>query len=162
MRGTPKRTECLNGHPYDTIDHRGYRACSICTRARWGRSQKRYNARHPGRAKENYRKRYAADPEKFRKRNREKERRRYAQGKVKPPDPLKYGARLAVRNAVKDGRLVKPEMCESCGRTRRLHGHHDNYSKPLEVRWLCSWCHAAAHRSLVPVGEIVMKVEVGG
>jgi hypothetical protein len=50
----------------------------------------------------------------------------------------------AVNNAVRDGRL-KREPCETCGSTTRVNGHHHDYSKPLEVRWLCPPCHAAEH-----------------
>ena len=42
----------------------------------------------------------------------------------------------------------KPECCESCGaatNSRLLHGHHADYSKPLEVEWLCRKCHLAEH-----------------
>ena len=30
----------------------------------------------------------------------------------------------------------------------RCQAHHDDYSKPLEVRWLCVTCHAAHHVSV--------------
>lgn len=51
-----------------------------------------------------------------------------------------------VRRAVRDGRLVKPDACENCGATGTLlHGHHDDYSKPLDVIWLCPTCHADRH-----------------
>lgn len=26
-----------------------------------------------------------------------------------------------------------------------LHAHHDDYSKPLEIQWLCTGCHGAVH-----------------
>jgi len=58
-------------------------------------------------------------------------------------NPEKYQARTAVGNAVRDGRLTR-EPCEICGDVR-VHGHHDDYSKPLEVRWLCPVHHKAAH-----------------
>lgn len=61
-------------------------------------------------------------------------------------NPQKRQAHTAVNNAVRDGRLVKPDNCESCRLSRPLHGHHDDYSKPLEVRWLCSPCHMVLHR----------------
>jgi len=61
--------------------------------------------------------------------------------------PEKYKARNAVSNAVRDGRLHKPDHCESCGTSdfRQLEGHHDDYSKPLDVRWLCAPCHRQWH-----------------
>ena len=54
----------------------------------------------------------------------------------------KWGVWQAVCRALKDGRL-KREPC-ACGNTRDM-AHHDDYSKPLEVRWLCARCHAKEH-----------------
>lgn len=39
---------------------------------------------------------------------------------------------------------VKRGTCEECG-SFRVDGHHDDYSKPLEVRWLCRRHHRALH-----------------
>jgi hypothetical protein len=60
----------------------------------------------------------------------------------------KVRARDMVRAAVRAGRLGKPKACEGCGRHRLLSGHHHDYSRPLDVEWLCVDCHAAAHRKL--------------
>ena len=62
-------------------------------------------------------------------------------------NPIKYGAKTMVNNAVRDGKLKKAAVCESngCTATERLHGHHDDYAKPLEVRWLCPACHHEWH-----------------
>lgn len=61
----------------------------------------------------------------------------------------KRTAQLAVGNAVRDGRMFKPEECEMCGELgRKIHGHHDDYSKPLEVRWVCPPCHKEIHRGV--------------
>jgi hypothetical protein len=63
--------------------------------------------------------------------------------------PLKYKAQTAVNNAVRDGRLIKPVDCSACDKKgRQIEGHHDDYSKPLEVIWLCSPCHKQLHRDL--------------
>ncbi|CAB4141898.1 hypothetical protein UFOVP421_13 [uncultured Caudovirales phage] len=58
---------------------------------------------------------------------------------------IKRAAQLMVGRAVRSGKLARPKVCQSCGAGGRIHGHHDDYAKPLEVRWLCTPCHAAAH-----------------
>ena len=57
--------------------------------------------------------------------------------------PAKHRAHQMVRLAIKRGNLV-PEPCESCG-ADKTHAHHDDYLKPLNVRWLCPACHKAWH-----------------
>ena len=59
--------------------------------------------------------------------------------------PIAYKARTAVHNAVRSGKLVRASSCEECGADKRVEGHHDDYSKPLDVRWLCSSCHKIWH-----------------
>lgn len=53
--------------------------------------------------------------------------------------PEKYKARSAVAYALKHGRLTR-QPCSSCGEVKSQ-AHHDDYSKPLDVRWLCFRCH---------------------
>jgi len=57
-------------------------------------------------------------------------------------------AHKRVYTAVRAGRLERPDLCEGCGLEKRLHAHHDDYLKPLKVRWLCGSCHRLAHRTL--------------
>jgi len=59
--------------------------------------------------------------------------------------PKKARARSAVNNALRDGRLLKPNECQKCDSTLAIHGHHDDYDKPLEVQWLCAACHHQWH-----------------
>lgn len=67
--------------------------------------------------------------------------------KYKTNNPIPIGARTIVGNAVRDGRLTKPDACEQCAQPHwRLHGHHDDYAFPLTVRWLCPACHKQWHR----------------
>lgn len=56
-------------------------------------------------------------------------------------NPEKRKAKQAVRHAVNKGILVKPKYCECCGKKGLLHGHHEDYSKQLDVMWLCPSCH---------------------
>ena len=57
--------------------------------------------------------------------------------------PEAYRAHNAVNNAIRDGRLKK-EPCLFCNE-ERVHGHHRDYSKPLDVIWLCPRCHQRLH-----------------
>src|SRR5208283_5739373 len=56
-------------------------------------------------------------------------------------NPEKIAAKQMVNKAVKDGSLIKSGTCEKCGASGRIEGHHPDYSKPMEVVWLCPPCH---------------------
>ena len=58
--------------------------------------------------------------------------------------PEKLAAWTALSNAVAAGKVVRG-LCEVCG-SEKVDGHHDDYSKPLEVRWLCKKHHAEHHK----------------
>jgi hypothetical protein len=57
-----------------------------------------------------------------------------------------FRARTDLRMAVTAGEIVRPSICSRCGVTCTPHGHHEDYSKPLDVVWLCSKCHMKEHR----------------
>ncbi len=57
-------------------------------------------------------------------------------------------AQRAVWEAVKQGSMVR-QPCEVCG-AERVDAHHDDYEKPLSVRWLCRGHHLKHHRSPGP------------
>ena len=59
-------------------------------------------------------------------------------------NPKKYKATTMIGNAIRDGRMKKLP-CEICGKTERIHGHHDDYAYPLLVRWLCAVHHKQWH-----------------
>lgn len=65
------------------------------------------------------------------------------QRRYRESNPIKNAARAAVNRNVRSGALVK-KPCEVCGATD-VDGHHDDYSKPLEVRWLCRKHHLELH-----------------
>jgi len=58
--------------------------------------------------------------------------------------PAKYKAKNMVSNAIRDGHLFK-QTCEVCGTDKYIHAHHDDYAKPLNVRWLCAAHHRQWH-----------------
>lgn len=84
------------------------------------------------------------------KKSRAADRARYERDKPKrlaasaayEQDPVKRRARVAVGNALRDGRLERGECarrgddCEG-----RIEAHHEDYERPLEVVWVCSVHH---------------------
>jgi len=58
--------------------------------------------------------------------------------------PEKYRARYLTTNAVRDGRL-KRQPCRVCG-IEKSEAHHEDYSKPLDVLWMCEPHHKEHHR----------------
>ncbi len=59
-------------------------------------------------------------------------------------DEQKEIARRAFNKAVIRGQIVR-QPCEVCG-VSKAEGHHGDYSKPLDVRWLCRTHHMQLHR----------------
>jgi hypothetical protein len=62
----------------------------------------------------------------------------------------KQRAYSAIHNRLARGELVRPSHCNRCGKAdvkasdgrSTIHAHHNDYSKPLDVEWLCAKCHA--------------------
>lgn len=61
-------------------------------------------------------------------------------------NPHKHKAHNAASNAVRCGKLIPAKNCEDCGQMSKLQKHHEDYSKPLDVDWLCTKCHGIRHR----------------
>jgi hypothetical protein len=59
--------------------------------------------------------------------------------------PKKYKAHSMVNYHVRAGNISK-KPCEICGDFLKAEAHHDDYDKPLDVRWLCSIHHKAWHQ----------------
>ena len=76
--------------------------------------------RHGDRIRAEKRERYASDPE----------------------HRAKVLARVKAAKAYPD-----KQPCERCG-APRADRHHDDYSKPLDIRWLCRACHIQHHAEI--------------
>jgi hypothetical protein len=76
----------------------------------------------------------------------------YNKSKSHVESRAKIAKRLRVEGKTKAHKLVfhrlTKQPCERCGSTIRVHGHHEDYSKPLEVMWLCPIHHAERHREI--------------
>jgi hypothetical protein len=60
-----------------------------------------------------------------------------------------------VNREIRKGKLIK-QICENCGENN-TQAHHDDYSKPLKIRWLCSKCHSNYHKNKRQNKEYVKK-----
>ena len=61
-------------------------------------------------------------------------------------NPEKYAAQILLGNAVRAGKLKRPNKCSRCGRKTKIMGHHIDYFKPLDVIWVCQPCHKVLHK----------------
>lgn len=91
---------------------------------------------------------YVKDPEARRRvsnkyKKEHPERHRKTEAEYRKRNPLKVKAHNDVTHAIERGDLVR-KPCEKCG-NERSEAHHEDYSKPLEVIWLCRMCHVALH-----------------
>jgi hypothetical protein len=69
--------------------------------------------------------------------------------KRKKNNPLKRLANQAISNGKRNGSVV-PQPCEVCGEIK-VQAHHTDYSKPLDVQWLCFKHHREAHGQVVNI-----------
>ena len=128
-----KKIKPLSEFYYDKANGRKYSQCRTCSnmkrKERYYRDVEETRRLKAEEARRNY------NPEK----ELAKYRKRYAE------HPEQCNARTKLQYAIKTGRVIKPDSCSQCGSTRRVSGHHEDYSKPLEVIWLCQVCHSAVH-----------------
>lgn len=114
--------KCKRGHELAGanlyVDPKGTRHCRVCRRA----TAREIAARTPNRPH---------NPDRLRA--------------YRARNPEKDAAHYRINEEVRQGRLIKPDACERCGANARLAGHHADYSRPLDVEWLCPRCHAAEH-----------------
>jgi len=115
--------------------------CKPCTRER----ARAHRAAHPEQAANRFRPADAGSQQRYRQRHAEaikgRQRRWYAANREK------RAAQNQVYRAVSRGDLVRPATCGRCGAGNCLiEASHNDYSRPLEVEWLCSSCHRRKDR----------------
>lgn len=99
--------------------------------------ESKYNAQH---RRKNHKRFAEYDRARRKTQERKATNKRYQQT---PLAKIRQFAATSVCNAVRDGRLVR-QPCEKCG-AEKAEGHHDDYTKPLSVRWLCRKHHMEYH-----------------
>ena len=118
----------------DTEYYPRNRVCKSCTKKRVSEYQKTEKGKQVKRqAAKNY---YATEA------GRQAQARSDKRYKAKPTTQKKVRAKEAIKRAVRRGDIVR-QPCEICGSTAVA--HHDDYDKPLDVRWLCPSHHKQWH-----------------
>jgi len=68
--------------------------------------------------------------------------------------PEKFKVHIQTTSALTRGKIIS-EPCEICG-DEKSQAHHDDYNKPLDIRWLCIAHHNKHHKALhVELREVV-------
>ena len=122
-----------------------HRWCKVCNREsakKWRRANPEKNKSYIEQWRKNNRDRINETSKKWCRANPEKIRQIYI--KTKEKFPIRNDARKKVAYAIKMRRLIK-HPCQICNSTKNINAHHPDYSKPLEVIWLCSKHHAQVH-----------------
>ena len=124
--------------------------CNTEARREWGRANRdstlavarRWRADNAERVAENTRRWRAQHPDAMMAAIRRWE--------AKNPERIRMVRRAidAVRRATQKGTLIRPTACEACGvQGRQITAAHHDYTRPLDVRWLCRPCHGRWDRA---------------
>jgi len=133
-----KHKQCRHGITYTC------RACAVKISCQWAANnkraslliKKRWRVLHPDKQKQVSREHRERNRDQLNARQREYERN----------NPHKKRAHACVRRALRSGKLVRPTKCQKCGSEKGgMQAHHEDYSTPLSVKWLCSMCHINLH-----------------
>ena len=65
--------------------------------------------------------------------------------KYRKEHPERISANSKVGRAIKSGKIIKPKCCSICGKECKTVAHHYDYSKPLDVIFVCQSCHKRIH-----------------
>lgn len=68
-------------------------------------------------------------------------------------EPKLRSIRARTRRLIARGVIAAPAHCERCPQTYRVAAHHEDYTRPERVMFLCDTCHRARHRELASAGR---------
>ena len=66
--------------------------------------------------------------------------------------PERARARKKIHNLIERKKIIRPTVCEKCNKESFCEAHHEDYDKPLEVKWLCRRCHEQEDKILKEKG----------
>ncbi len=111
---------------------------------------KKYRQKNKGKLKEYQKMRYLRDKIKinqlckeYRKNNPQKVKDFHKRGQKKYRN--KYPEKIKAQRLSKQIRIPFAKLCVDCNDNFAEHKHHEDYSKPLEIVYLCAKCHRERH-----------------
>jgi hypothetical protein len=116
-----------------------------------------FNQKYRGKNKKYIENQKLEDMEKFRDAERERGKR------WRRLHRMEHHVHTLLNRAIKNGEIVKPDECSRCGiKAVKINAHHENYSKPYDVIWLCDKCHAERHLEIRKQKAIEAVKKEGG
>lgn len=85
----------------------------------------------------------------YRKTQKGKERVSVAILKTISKYPEKQKARQFVYRNLMSGKIKRPNHCSLCNKSCKPQGHHNDYTKPLDIQWVCVGCHSQIHKKSI-------------
>ena len=109
-------------------------------------NRKRWAERNPEKVAAAHRRWWKANPEKVRAYGRRYQQTPHGKksrlARNRRESREKIGARNAINNGIRNGSITRPDTCEYCGVVDEpIEASHSDYSRPLDVEWLCRPCH---------------------
>lgn len=93
---------------------------------------------------EEQRKKNREKAKKWREKNSEIRKQKKKEYAIKFPERVQ--AHRIMYNAIRNKKIERPNNCSKCMKECKPEAHHIDYTKPLDVVWLCRMCHAQEHR----------------
>jgi hypothetical protein len=75
---------------------------------------------------------------------------------------IKGRAHAALHYAIKKGNILRPSHCAYCEKDCKPEAHHEDYTQPLEVAWLCKQCHYDYHKGKLSILLLKSKLNIKG
>lgn len=86
-----------------------------------------------------------------------KEQHRYGTGFSEEERKKRVKCRSDFNHALRDRKIAGPFPCEVCFTTHDIEAHHDDYDKPLDVRWFCFKHHREHHKKIHENPELLTE-----
>jgi endogenous inhibitor of DNA gyrase (YacG/DUF329 family) len=153
----PRTVQCVEcGNDFETTHSQGKYCSPVCRQIgdrkswnKYNRANRKYRREYQRRHHEDIKVERAVQIKRYQKSPRGKEIRRKIDINSRKNHPEKYKARQEVLMAKRKG-IITPQPCFVCGEPI-TEAHHIDYSKPLDVIWLCKLHHEEVHQNKIGI-----------